>query len=161
MTPLLIPLLTLDQILIPVLGVLAGGGALGAWLTYKLGKKKLPIDSNTAAAVLSEKAGNLALAIATRGDANLTRLEEVVNQQREDMNAMSAQLAATNLKLSQKSELVDKTRSEVQAIWHGFWGWYDNKIVARWEIVRQQPIPPDPPIEFNNPDRPYSSILGS
>jgi hypothetical protein len=75
------------------------------------------------------------------------------------MDAMASQLAATNLKLSEKSEIVDKTRAQVQAIWHGFWGWYDNKIVARWDTVRQQPIPPDPPVEFNNPDRPYSSML--
>ena len=159
MTPFLIPLLTLDQILVPVLGILLSGGTLGAFLTYRIGKKKLPIDSNTAAALISERAGNLALAIAERGDKNLTRLEDVVNKQRKDMDVMASQLTATNLKLSEKSELVDKTRSEVQAIWHGFWGWYDNKIVARWETVRQQPIPPDPPIEFNNQDRPYSSIL--
>lgn len=161
MTPLLIPLITLDQWLVPVLVVLAGGGLLGAWLTYKLGKKKLPIDSNTAAAILSEKAGNLALAIAERSDGKLVGIEAKMDQQRKDMNAMAAQLAITNLKLAEKSELVDKTRAEVQSIWHGFWGWYDNKIVARWETLRLQPIPPDPPIEFNNPDRPYSSMFGS
>ena len=161
MTPLLIPLITWDQWLVPILVVLLGGGSLGAYLTYKLGKKKLPIDSNTAAALLSEKAGNLALAIAERGDKRLVELEKSLHIQRRDMNGMAEELANTNRKLTEKSELVDKTRSEVQAIWHGFWGWYENKIVGPWETVRQQPIPPDPPVEFNNPDRPYSSILGA
>jgi len=148
MTPLLIPLITWDQFVIPLMGFLITGGSLGAFLTYRLGKKKLPIDSNTAAAVLSEKAGNLALAVAERADKKMITLEEKQDRQRKDMDAMAAELA-------RKGDLLDK----VVHVIHGFREWYDGKIVQQWDTVRQQPVPPDPPLEMKHWDDNYSSLI--
>lgn len=148
MTPLLVPLVTWDQFVIPIIGVLLSGSLVGAWLTYRLGKKKLPIDSNTAAAVLSEKAGNLALAIAVRGDQKLVALEGKQDQQRKDMDAMAAELA-------RKGDLLDKVVNVI----HGFREWYNGKIVDQWDTVRQQPVPPDPPLEMKRWDDTYSSLI--
>lgn len=148
MTPLLVPLVSWDQVVFPIIGVLLSGGLVGAWFNYRLGKKKLPIDSNTAAAVLSEKAGNLALAIAERGDKKLVSLEEKQDQQRRDMDAMAAELA-------RKGDLLDKVVNVI----HGFREWYNGKIVDQWDTVRQQPVPPDPPLEMKHWDETYSSLV--
>jgi hypothetical protein len=55
---------------------------------------------------------------------------------------------------------LDRTRAEVKALIHGIREWYDRKIVDRWEVVRLQPVPPDPPVEIQKFAHPYSSMLG-
>lgn len=152
MTPLLIPLLTWEQVLPPILGILFSGGLVGTILTYRLGKKKQPIDSATAAAAISERAGHLALAIAETQRKDIDALRRDLGQQRTDMNAVAAELA-------KRSEVLDRTRQEVRALIHGIREWYDHKIVAHWEVVRLQPVPPDPPVEIQGLDHPYSSLL--
>lgn len=151
MTPLLFPGVDWNQILVPLLGFLLPAGGVTAWVSWRHQKKMEPIDSATAVVAMSESAGKMALAIASRQDSDIVKL-------RKDMDAMSKTLASTAEKLAVKSDLLDKTRFEISTLFHGFRNWYDNKIVAHWETVRQQPVPPDPPIELSNTSG-YSSML--
>lgn len=155
MTPLLTPLLSefWTQAALPFFGIILSGGLIKVILDNRRAKRQEPIDSATAASLISEKAGNMALAIAERQDREIKELREIMQNQRRDMNAMDTELRA-------KGDLVLRTREEIKAIFQGFRTWYFDKIVEPWETVRQNPVPPDPPAVMTAGSE-FSSMLGT
>lgn len=142
------PLISYDQILMPILLALLSGGIITGWFEFRSRNKKAPIDTALASSLMSEQAGKLALSIAERQETELKDLKKDMKTQRTDMDAIAAELA-------KKSLLLDKVVNVI----HGFREWYDGKIVQQWDTVRQNPVPPDPPVEMRNWDDHYSSFL--
>lgn len=154
-----------EQLILPLIGTILGTGSIAAFLNYRISKNKEPIDAATAAAAISEKAGNMALAIAERQDKDIRRqtddilgLRKSQTTQGEVMDAMAKELAMTKSKLTEKSQKLDRLDQRFETFFHGIRDWYDNKIVAQWDDIRQRPVPPDPPMEMANTNE-YTSIL--
>lgn len=149
----------IGQILLGLAGLILGGGGAGAILEYKSRKKKEPIDQATAAAAISEKAGNLALAMAQSSNNDIRSLREEMEALREDNRKQRRDMDAMGAELAKRSQVLEATRSELRALMMGVREWYMGKVVNQWEIIRQQPVPPDPPLELRNWDSGYSSLI--
>ena len=112
--------MTTEQLVAVVVAVLGAGG-VGVIREWLKDRARAPIDHNAASMALSRSAGEQSLAL-------VEQLQEERIQDRAAVARIRSEVTQLTLRLD------------------GWMAWYHGTLVARWEQVRREPYPPDPPM---------------
>lgn len=122
-------------------GLLFSAGVIGALVTWKVHRDKLPIDRATAEAVVAEK--NVAMAALNAKTAldNSLRAEQQAGKAEERADRLEDRVTTLETSLTESEE----NRVALTEAFLATYRWYHQTVVDRWNAVRQGAQAPEWP----------------
>lgn len=120
-----------------VLTLVLGGPAIGALVTWLLGRHKPKIEKKDAELATAEKTQGMSLALATRLEGEISRISGELKTVREDLKTETGERE----KLAEKVRIQSGTIFSLRVYISRVADWWAH-LVENWDELRLRPAPP-------------------